>query len=408
MGLVCAVAVVLVIGIFAIVTRSELTWEVELDGANEVRDADADRILVETFDDELVVLDREDGAELGRFDFGSEVDVDEVGLVPGGLVLQSRAVPDFDDSVPDDQSSQLRLVDNEGELVWTHDEASRLALLGLVIDDGVAAISTAGGSLVGLDLADGEVRWRRDLTDPRGVPPTSGPLLREVAVVLGRGKDATEIVSLGDGASLGTSPTVEDASVAYWHDVVLTLAEGKFGRWVAGREAPLEDDELPTDPGLLGHVSGGAVGFVADGQAWGIDLEAGTVAPTPVEGTDNLDAGRTTGVIGEDGLVVADLGTGEVLLRRDADRADVAVLTTGTGSVLMVDALGWPTALRHGITGDEAGRVFVLDREGDEHGAFYSRPVDVIDFTVLDQHEAVIVTKQVGDRGADRVILMGR
>lgn len=81
-------AVLLVVaGGFWWFTSSEVTWSTELDGAYRVVDFDADRVLVETFDDELVMLDRSDGSDLSVAQLPVGSFIDQMVLAPGCLVV---------------------------------------------------------------------------------------------------------------------------------------------------------------------------------------------------------------------------------------------------------------------------------------------------------------------------------
>jgi hypothetical protein len=339
-------------GLFWVDHRDRVAWSITIADASQVADVDADRVLVRTSADALVVLDRGDGEELTVAELPAGAEIAQAVLLPDGRLLASW-------STPDDQH-QAALYDARGRQVWQRRDGDGLWLLGVLPDlDRVAArTSGADGALLGLGLDDGGTTWRRPLTDDRWPSPLdTGQALLEIEVTVAPvGGGPPVSVDLADGRTTGTvdADPADVTDIVCWHDTaVVALADGRVLRSTGGE---------PTD--LAGLTGTGPVTFdpVRDGLV-------------TVRGGD--DEGR-----------VLDVVQGEVE-EGEADAARVESEDPGR-------AVGW---LRG--TDEDVERLVVVDADGDPHGSLVVPAGTVTASTVVGEHEAVVLTE-------DRVVLLGR
>lgn len=375
--------------------RDRVTWTIEVDNANDVLDVDADRVLVDTFDEELVVLDREDGSVLGETQLPAGALIDQAALVPGGLVVAWSE---------DGEAHPVAQYDDAGRELWRRDDVERV--LGLGADEAVVALRVDGAT-VGVG-PDGQERWRTAGADGLSGPRAGGRELAGTHVTLAGGNDGGfEVVDLDDGAvrAFDTGGAGVD-DVVYWDDAVLARLDDGGLAWSGG--------ELDQDlrDGALGTVGDGAVGVATDDGWWGVDLTAGTVReldePTS-DAYDSLEDLRLVAVPDGDDVRLVDVATAEEVTTY-APGGDVIGAYSGNDAVLLVEDVGRLTRWRHLVDREDAGRLTVLDRDGETHGSWVSTDAAVIGLYVADRHEAVVVTKDptFDDPEPQRVTLLGR
>lgn len=380
--------------------RDQVTWSVEVPNADRVVDVSDDRVLVETFDEDLVVLDREDGDRLGAADLPAGSVVNQAALVPGGLVA----------SWDDDGAHPVAQYDDAGRELWQRDDVERI--LGVGAEEAVVAVRLDDAT-VGLGPT-GEERWRAaaagDLTGPRA----EGRELAgtHVTLVTGSRPDALDVVDLDDGSIRGPLETggAKVDSLVYDGDAVLASLDDDRLVWSGGELADLED---AASGWLIAAPGDGAVAVAADEKWYGVDLATGTVRPLdPALGADTvdpIDGLRIAPVRDGEDVRLFDIATGEETATYAAG-SDVLGAYSGNDAVLVVEDVGRLTRWRHLTDRDDTGRLTVVDRDGEAHGSWVSSDGAVIGLYVADDHEAVVVTKDptFDDPEPHRVTLLGR
>lgn len=394
------VVLLLVVVVWWWTGRDQVAWSVDVPNANRVVDVDEGRVLVETFDEDLVVLDREDGDRLGAADLPAGSIVNQAALVPGGLVA----------SWDDDGAHPVAQYDDGGRELWQRNDVERI--LGVGAEEAVVAVRLDDAT-VGLGAAGEEV-WRAagagDLTGPRA----EGRELAgtHVTLVTGSEPGALDVVDLDDGSVRGPLDTAgaKVDSLVYDGDAVLASLGDDRLVWSGGAL-----DGLPDVSGgwFVAAPGDGAVAVANDEKWYGVDLAAGTVrALDPAVGADTIDpvdGQRIAPVRDGDDVRLVDIATGEDTATYSAG-GDVLGAYSGNDAVLVVEDVGPLTRWRHLTNREDTGRLTIVDRDGESHGSWVSSDGAVINLYVADDHEALVVTKDptYDDPDPHRVTLLGR